>query len=268
MRAVPLPSDIYDENYFLSERCEGYESFREGKLSFTRNREIEHLRVAPGLRVLDAGCGRGELLHACAEAGAKIAGLDYSEAAVQLTKQTLADVEGADIRHGDVTELPWPDDSFDRAILADVIEHLDPDQADAGLRELRRVLKPGGMLLVHTAPNRLFRRFAWPALRPLARIAGARETADRLDDYLADVLQYHVNELSPFSLPRSLRRAGFAQVRGWVERDVIRSGSHRLTEGLDSRRLFSAASMIGGSRPLRILLGNDLYASGHKPGAQ
>lgn len=261
---MPLPPEIYDRDYFLSDRCEGYDYFKTGELSLTRSWEVEYLKVQPGMRVLDAGCGRGEILRICAEAGCQVAGLDYAEAAVEITRETLAWVEGADIRHGDVTDLPWPDASFDRVLLADVIEHLVVEQVDGALAEFLRVLKPGGILLVHTAPNRWFRRFAWPVMRPLAKVA-ARATAERLDDYLADVLNYHVNEQTPASLPRALKQAGFTDVHGWVGRDVIRSGTHRLTEGLDERRVFKVVSRLSGAPGVRLLLGNDLFASGVRP---
>jgi ubiquinone/menaquinone biosynthesis C-methylase UbiE len=260
---VPLPSDIYDREYFLSDRCEGYEYFRDGVLSLVKQYEIDQLRLAPGLRVLDAGCGRGEVLKAAAAAGAEVAGLDYSQAAVELTRETLAGVGGADVRHGDVTALPWPDGSFDRVLFGDVIEHLDPPQADVALREFERVLRPGGTVLVHTAPNRWFRKLSWPVLRPVMKLV-AKDAAASLDHYLADVLGYHVNEQSLPSLRRLVRSAGYTDVEAWVAPDVLRSGSHRLTRGLDDSRMFSMAAKVASTRPLRLFLGNDLYARGTK----
>src|SRR5688500_20400679 len=70
-RAVPLPSEIYDRDYFLSDRCEGYDRFAEDRgLSPLKRKELELLDVRSGQSVLDAGCGRGEVLLACAERGA------------------------------------------------------------------------------------------------------------------------------------------------------------------------------------------------------
>lgn len=261
---MPLPSEIYDREYFLSDRCEGLEYFQEGKLSLVKQYELSHLGVAKGMKVLDAGCGRGEVLRACAEAGAEVFGIDYSEAAAELAKETLTHVDGADVRHGDVTALPWPDNTFDRVLFGDVIEHLDPDQADAALAEFFRVLRPGGMLLVHTAPNRRFRKVAWPVVRPAARLV-AKEAAAQLDDYLADVLNYHVNEQTTRSLKRGVGNAGFADVKVWIDPNVMRSGSHRLTRGLEEKRLVALAGKVAGAWPMRLLLGNDLYVTGHKP---
>jgi ubiquinone/menaquinone biosynthesis C-methylase UbiE len=258
-----LPPEIYDRDYFLSDRCEGFEYFQGGELSAVKRYELEQLQVGPGIRVLDAGCGRGEMLKACADAGAEVAGVDYSEAAVALTKETLAGVKGADIRQGEFLELPWPDASFDRILFGDVIEHLDPADAAGALREFRRVLRPGGFVLVHTAPNRLFRKVTWPVLRPLAKVA-AREAAAKRDDYLADVLNYHVNEQTLGSLRRSMKAAGFDDVKGWIDPDVIRGGSHQLTRGLERNPLVKVATKVASLRPVRAFLGNDLYVRGRK----
>src|SRR5438093_2011599 len=88
--------------------------------------------------------------------------------------------EGAEVLLGDVSALPWPDGSFDRVLSGDVIEHLDPAAGEAMLREAFRVLRPGGTLVVHTAPNRLFLDVAWPVARWPLLAAGHGESVHRL----------------------------------------------------------------------------------------
>jgi ubiquinone/menaquinone biosynthesis C-methylase UbiE len=263
---VPLDSSIYDRDYFLSERCEGWETFRErGGLSPLKGNLVRMLDPGPGTRVLDAGCGRGEVLLECAARGAEVAGADYAEAAVEITRETLAGVEGADVRRADLTDLPWPDDSFDRALLGDVIEHIDRDQAPLVLAELRRVLRPGGSLLVHTSPNRLFVKVAWPVLRPILRLAGKRESVEGLDYWLKEVCErFHVNEQTIFGLRRSMKEAGFAEVRAWIDPDVLRGGEHHLTEQVAGSPLLRTSARVAATRPVRTVLGNDLYAVGFK----
>ena len=259
-----IPPDVYDRDYFLSEICEGFEEAQQGDISFNKAKQVRLLGARPGLRILDAGCGRGETVLACARAGAEVAGIDYSEAAVQLTKEMLAEVQpDADIRVGSVTELPWPDDSFDRVQFSDVIEHLDPPQTVPALREFRRVLRPGGFLLVHTAPNLLFMKYGWPATRPFVRLAGHGEIADRVDQWFAIAEDYHVNEQSVHTLRRALREAGFSDPHVWIDPDVLRGGRFHLLSGFDSP-VVRAAKRVAALRPVRMFLGNDVLGVGVK----
>ena len=142
-----IPPEAYDRDYFLSPVCEGLDEYRAGGVSFNKSKHLDLLGVRAGMRVLDAGCGRGEVLLACAHAGAEVAGIDYSESAVGLTRETLADYPTADIRVGSVTELPWPDETFDRIEYSDVIEHLDPPQMVPAFRESAACFARGGCSL-------------------------------------------------------------------------------------------------------------------------
>ena len=259
-----IPPDVYDREYFLSEICEGFEEAQQGEVSWNKAKQVKLLAAGPGMRVLDAGCGRGETALAIARTGAEVAGIDYSEAAVELTKEMLAEIQpDADIRSGSVTDLPWPDDSFDRIQFSDVIEHLDPPQTVPALAEFRRVLKPGGFLLVHTAPNLLFMNVGWPAARPFVRLAGHREIADRVDGWFEIAEDYHVNEQSVFTMRRNLRAAGFAAPHVWIDPDVLRGGRFHLLEGFDGPAV-RLAKRVAASRPVRLFLGNDVLGVGVK----
>lgn len=260
-----ISSTVYDREYFLSEKCEGWDRFSEDRgLSRLKLKQVRALRPEAGVRILDAGCGRGEVLLACARAGAEVAGIDYSEAAVELSRETLDAFPDADIRAGELTALPWADGSFDRVLCGDVIEHIDPELSIPMLRELCRVLRPEGLLVLHTAPNRLFVKVTWPVARVALRLLGRGGAAGSLDAWLEEAEAYHVNEQSVYSLRRSLAAAGFARSRVWIDPDVLRSGDHFLTSGLQS----GAVGMMGrlaGARPLRVLLGNDVCAVAWAP---
>lgn len=258
---MTLPSEIYDRDYFLSDRVEGWERFSEDRgLSRVKQKQLRLLGPRPGLDVLDAGCGRGELLLACARAGAQVAGVDYADAAIEISRETLSGFPSADLRQADVTELPWPPESFDRILLGDVIEHLNPRDAAHALGELHRVLRPDGVLLVHTAPNRLFLDLAWPLARPLLLAAGRRDDVRAMDDWIVESADYHPNVHTLHGLRRAVRRAGFSSVRTWVDPDVLRGGEHRLTQGVAGTRLGRGLGAVATRRPCRLLLGNDLYA--------
>jgi ubiquinone/menaquinone biosynthesis C-methylase UbiE len=259
--AQSIPPDVYDREYFLSEICEGWDEFREDRgVSFNKAKQVELLAPRSGLRILDAGCGRGEVLLACARRGAEVAGVDYSEAAVEITRETLSEFPEADLRVGDVTALPWADNSFDRIQFSDVIEHLDPPQTVPALSEFHRVLRPGGYLLVHTAPNRLFMDVGWPLVRPALRLLGHGEVVDGVDGWFRLAEGYHVNEQSLYSLRRALREAGFERPRVWVDPDVMRSGQYHLISGLEAGPLMAAARRIAALRPVRLILGNDIFS--------
>jgi SAM-dependent methyltransferase len=94
--------------------------------------------AGPAERVLDAGCGEGILVEEFAGRLA-IEGID-------------ANYSSARVRSGSVTALPYADDTFDRALCLDVLEHLTFEEQPRALAELFRVLRSGGQLLV-SVPN-------------------------------------------------------------------------------------------------------------------
>lgn len=106
--------------------------------------------VVAGKEVLDAGCGVGYGTLILARAGAARArGLDISDEAVADARFRAGPL--ADFTKGDLRALPFPDDSFDVVTCFEAIEHVEGQ--DRVLDEFRRVLRPGGLLLV-SSPNR------------------------------------------------------------------------------------------------------------------
>jgi SAM-dependent methyltransferase len=98
--------------------------------------------LEPEMRFLDVGCGAGAITVGLAEAVREVVGLDAS--AVELERARSRGVGPWTFVHGSVYALPFPDDSFDAALAHALLEHLS-DPA-AALAELRRVLRPGGVL--------------------------------------------------------------------------------------------------------------------------
>ena len=98
-----------------------------------------------GRRVLDAGCGSGPLAEALRAKGAIVTGFDSSPAMVELARQRLG--EDADLQVADLSRpLPYADGAFDDVVVSLVLHYL--QDWTAPLAELRRVLKPGGRLLL------------------------------------------------------------------------------------------------------------------------
>jgi SAM-dependent methyltransferase len=113
-------------------------------------------------RVLEVGCGRGELSERIArELGADVVAVDQSERMVELTR-----ARGIEAIVGDVQELPFADAEFDCGLAAWMLYHL-PD-LDQGLSELTRVLRPGGRLVAVTNTERNLREL-WSLFGPRAR---------------------------------------------------------------------------------------------------
>ncbi len=111
---------------------------------------LAYLDPQPGDQILDCGCGLGFYLMALSRlASCQLYGLDYDLQALLFAQRQ---VRGARVGPclGDVYHLPYADGRFDKVLLSEVLEHLDDDQA--GLREVWRVLRPGGMLVV-TVPH-------------------------------------------------------------------------------------------------------------------
>jgi ubiquinone/menaquinone biosynthesis C-methylase UbiE len=94
-------------------------------------------------RVLEVGCGRGELAARLVAEGIGVVALDQSPRMVELTR-----ARGVDARVGDVQELPFANGEFDVAVANHMLYHV-PD-IDRALAELARVLPPGGVLVAST----------------------------------------------------------------------------------------------------------------------
>jgi SAM-dependent methyltransferase len=105
---------------------------------------VEAVAEVEPRRVLDAGCGRGNIAERiAAETAATVIGLDQSERMVALTRS-----RGLEAVVGDVRALPFEDGSFDCALAAWMLFHV--DEVDAALAELARVLRPDGRLVATT----------------------------------------------------------------------------------------------------------------------
>jgi SAM-dependent methyltransferase len=161
----------------------------------------ERLRLGPGSRVLDAGCGSGRTLIELARFGS-VCGFDLDPATVALARQR----SGADVRQADVAHLPWPAAVFDLVTCLDVVEHLDDDVE--ALSELLRVTRPGGVLLLtvpayqslwsyHDVVNGHRRRYRARALRSAVRAAGW---------HVEDLTYFNSLLLPPAAIARWARR--------------------------------------------------------------
>lgn len=137
---------------------------------------LDRIALRPGSRLLDAGCGSGRELDELAARG-RVAGVDLSPVAVGAARAR----GHADVHCAPIERLPFADETFDLVTCLDVIEHTPDDRV--ALAELRRVTRPGGLLVVtvpaypslwsaHDVANRHFRRYRSASLRAAATESG------------------------------------------------------------------------------------------------
>jgi len=261
-----LPPDLYTEEYFLN-ACEGYEEFSEShgeRLSRRLSAAFAVAAVQPGMKVLDVGCGRGEILRHCARLGADAYGVDYAPVAVEMASKAVAGERLAPgktaVAQSDAKRLPFPNDYFDRALMFDVVEHLYPWELSQSLAEIARVLKPGGAFIVHTAPNVWYDRYAYPLVRLVRRAMGQGERYPKNPRALnvSANVEVHVNEQSQWSLRRVLRQAGFQHVRAWLESPP---------QNRQESPMFAGARLVlFRLPPFRYFFEREVFAVGVKPG--
>ncbi|HEY3732977.1 MAG TPA: class I SAM-dependent methyltransferase [Streptosporangiaceae bacterium] len=119
------------------------------------------------MAVLDLGCGAGRHAFEALRRGAQVTALDQDVAELaQVTAMFAVMHEAGEVPpqgtgravRGDATAMPFPDDSFDRVIAAEVLEHIPDDQQ--AMSEIARVLRPGGVAAV-TVPTWLPERICW-----------------------------------------------------------------------------------------------------------
>ncbi len=115
--------------------------------------------AAAGQRVLEVGVGVGTDFCRWAAAGAKAVGVDLTAQAVQLTTQHLHALNlFADVNLADCEDLPFADDSFDVVYSFGVLHHT--PNTEQAIREVRRVLKPGGRICIM-----LYHKYSWVTLK-------------------------------------------------------------------------------------------------------
>lgn len=168
---VPLGPSPSTRGVTLNWMAPWYDSWS-GLLGFGwrfRNRVFALAAPQPGEHVLDAGCGTGWFARRAATVVGRAGiacGIDPAPDMIRIAQQTDAP-HGARFELGVIEDLPYADARFDLVVASMVIHHLPPDVKRAGLREIVRVLKPGGRALL-VEPCRPHSALWRIAVRPLA----------------------------------------------------------------------------------------------------
>lgn len=163
--------------------------------------------VWPGDRVLDACCGTGDLAVAAEQRGGRVVGLDFSVRMLERARQKSGAIEWV---QGDALALPFEEGEFDAATVGFGVRNL--EDLESGLRELNRVLRPGGKVAVLeiTRPTGVLRPFFRLWFDVFVPLAGKVLPGGKAYTYLpASVRRFPGAE----DLSRLMERAGFEDVR-------------------------------------------------------
>ena len=104
--------------------------------------------LEPGSKVLDVGCGTGKTTAALIKTGADVTGLDFSPSAISHCISVFGDKAKFTIAECD--RMPFADNCFDAVVAVHVLEHLNETQLRDTVREISRVLVPGGLVFVRS----------------------------------------------------------------------------------------------------------------------
>jgi cyclopropane fatty-acyl-phospholipid synthase-like methyltransferase len=221
----------YTAEYF-KRYCTGYQEWQESggeKVEKRLEKTFELGGVKSGMVVVDYGCGRGELVMMAGRKGARAYGFDYSTEAIKFAKKLSQGMKGIRFQLIKESKILAKDKSVDLVFFVDVIEHLYPEEVMVVMKEFRRILKPGGRLVIHTAPNRelydigyvYFSRFLNMVANKLfwkkifkEVLPTKRNCRDERE------IKLHINECSGKEVEEFLRQGGFSDFRVWHDSDI------------------------------------------------
>jgi SAM-dependent methyltransferase len=142
---VRVPGDYYRSIH----QVESDHWWHQGMRAITAAMLSERLERRHGQHLLDAGCGTGGFLRWALDLGAfeHVSGVDISPEAIELARRQVPE---GDLGVAPVAELPFEPDSFDVVVMNDVLQHVLEREVQQSLGEVRRVLRPGGVLFLRT----------------------------------------------------------------------------------------------------------------------
>lgn len=190
-----------------------------------------------GGRFLDAGCGTGDFVPDLLARGDEVCAVDFAEEMVEQAERRIgANGHQGRVRFsvGDVCNLAFPADHFDGIIGVGLIEYI--TDYSAAFREMFRVLKPGGILVV-TVPNIVSPFMAYETLVPKCK--GVVKSALAGLGLREPERAYYQRHFVPWALDRELRRIGFRKTDasyctyGFFSSHGLESFSLNLTRKLD-----------------------------------
>lgn len=228
-----LGPELYDKDYYLKS-LPGLEYLEKDKVDPAISKTIQFGSITAGNRVLDFGCGRGNLVIELACRGVYAVGVDFSENAVEFAKSYVTQFsEGIRNRSQffqfTINELQF-ENEFDKIVFNQVYEHLRDWELTILIEKFKRALKPGGLLIIST-PNLNYIRYLYPlkrilelpfkSIKELLRIPrGKSKHASSFKKFIKEIFKIkypdsehtklHINLQTPHSMRSFLSQQGFS----------------------------------------------------------
>lgn len=135
---------------------------------------IEAVNPQPDDVILDAGCGSGRNISLLGPLVKEVVGIDYSDEMLQRAGKMVSNERLSNVKliPGDVTRLPFGSDTFDKVVCASVLQYLEDEDCAIALREMVRICKPGGRLIIHAKNGTSLYGLSLKWLRPVAGFIG------------------------------------------------------------------------------------------------
>lgn len=270
-----VPAERYDEEWIRE--TWGWDTPEEFVRTQGRNlrprvsKAIDLANLSQGMKILDIGCGRGEVILHCARMGVYSVGVDYSKEIIEIASATRAthseeEQELMVFICDDVKNLKTQD-KFDRIFMLDLVEHLHDWELLELFEYCHKVLAPDGCIIIHTLPNKWVYEITY---RRLLRLFMPWLPQNPRSEYEKTI---HVNEMTIVHLSNILKEGGFGS-RVWLQDLIVEQAKwHKKQPLADKRgRLYRwlANPVIGlmykliAKTPLKLLTVNEMFAVGWK----
>jgi len=228
---------------------------------------LELADLQPGMRILDIGCGRGEVVLHCGRLGINAVGIDYSEPALELARQakaTHSQEEQTKMRfiQGDISEL-LDTESFDRIFMLDIVEHLHDQQLNEIFRKCHRLLKPDGFMIIHTLPNKWVYDITYSKIIRLFMPWLPKNPRTKKEKSI------HINEMTILHLSQLLTEANFynhvwlkdliVEQARWHKKKTLKDNREKIYKILSTPVIGFLYQLIA-KTPLKFLIVNEMFA--------
>jgi 2-polyprenyl-3-methyl-5-hydroxy-6-metoxy-1,4-benzoquinol methylase len=219
------------------------------------------------MRILDIGCGRGEVVLDCARQGIHAVGVDYSQDVLSIARAALETHTPEQQKFmkficDDVKNI-ISEGPFDRIFMLDLVEHLHDWELNKLFRHCRDLLTSEGQIIIHTLPNKWLYEFTYRRLIRLAMPWLPRDPRSEKEKAI------HINEMSITHLNRILMSNGF-NCRIWLHDMIIDQAKWHSPKHLSNKReslyrwmrnpFIATIFRFLNITPLRLLITNDIFA--------